>query len=799
MNYHWRHRKSPLFQLSGTLWRNSYFGHWVDSVRYRADAVWVKVLGKFRFGIKWQGIIESLIILGAVFMPVLSSWWLLLPLFLLLWITRPPENSRSPGAGWLFVWVILVISAFMSPGFMAGLPVLAKFGSWFGLVWMMERTLSPTQVSRILKYLVFTSLIWQITGFWQLFSGIPTPRGWLGLEQASMIPVRIYSVFGNPNIFALYLLTMMVISGYLMVKSTQKTEKYILTGVFLLILAALYFTYTRMAWLLALLCLILQAGKNRWRIGLLIGGVMVILFMTFPDFNLRLGSMADLQDSSLQYRLQIWRGTGEALKDFWLWGTGPGSFQGIYPQYQIGNTISQHAHQFYLQFWLEHGLIAFIALLAVLKRVLTGHWGTGASAGVKMLVLVLAVFLAYGFSETWYIHHFMGGYFWFLTGLLQVSKREWIIHRKVTTWKPNLHIVIFGYFGCDNLGDETNLRELVVFLREIQPGIGITVISALPEATARKLGVESIAKYNWTKIAAAFQRADLLIGGGGSLFQDRSSLRSLLYYAGLIFLAGWFRLDAFLYGQGIGPFRSGMGKWMAGRALSRVRVITLRDSLSQSALENLRVSGPVVHITAEPLLVKEPVIESAVKRYWEGIPTGGGYKLGLIPCAVEWLNIRFWIRLVDALGRDNPGIYLMATAKDDWDFHQKLSKELGIPILPVRNCWEELQKAAGGLDLVVSARLHGLVAAVVQGSACYGLALDPKIQGFCIPLGINYCRLTVQTDPLLLSREILNDLKQGANVQKPRQSVPVFWKDQALRNQIVLKQMIMGIRKRGQS
>jgi polysaccharide pyruvyl transferase CsaB len=797
MNYHWRHQKAPFFRLPGALWRNSYFGHWVDFIQNRANVAWVRLLGRLRFGIKWPDIIEGLIILGAVFMPVLSSWWLLLPLLLLLWVTRPSEDTRTPGAGWLFVWVILVISAFLSPRFTAGLPVLARFGSWFGLAWMMGRILSPAQISRILKYLGYTSLIWLTIAFWQLFSGIPTPRGWLGLEQAGVIPVRIYSVFGNPNIFALYLLAMMVISRYLAVKSTQKIEKYILSGIFILILAALYFTYTRMAWLLAVLCLMLQADKNRWRFGLLISGIMVILFMTFPDFNLRLGSMAHLHDSSLQYRLQIWRGTGEALKDYWLWGAGPGSFQAIYPQYQMGNIISQHAHQFYLQFWLEHGLFAFIALLAALRHVLTSHRQAGISAEMKTLSMVLAVFLAYGFSETWYIHHFIGGYFWFLTGLLQASKRESIKKQKDGN---ALHIAIFGYFGCDNLGDETNLRELVVFLREIQPGIGITVISALPRVTAKELGVESVNKYDWAKITGVFRKADLLIGGGGSLFQDRSSFRSLVYYVGLVLLARRSRLDVFLYGQGIGPVRSRMGKWMAGWALSQVKVITLRDRLSQLALEELRVSGPVIHLTAEPLLIKEQIPESAVKRYWEGIPTGGGYKLGFIPCEFGGLDIRFWSRLLDALSRDNPGIYLMATAKEDWSFHQRLSKEFGIPILPVQNCWEMLQKAAGGVDLVVSARLHGLVAAVVQGSACYGLALDPKIEGFCIPLRISYCRLTVQTNPLLLCREILDNLKRrGAAAQKPRQPAPVFWKNHALRNQTVLKQMILRIRRRDRS
>lgn len=364
---------------------------------------------------------------------------------------------------------------------------------------------------------------------------------------------------------------------------------------------------------------------------------------------------------------------------------------------------------------------------------------------------------------------------------------------------PILRVVIFGYFGCDNLGDETNLSELVAFLRKIQPGTGITVISASPAATAKKLSVESVGKYNWTGIAEVFRKADLLIGGGGSLFQDRSSLRSLLYYVGLIFLARRFGVDVFLYGQGIGPVRSGFGKRMARWALSQVKVITARDRISLLALEGLKVHGPVVHLTAEPLLLKAQIPESGVKQYWEDIPTGRKYKLGLIPLEFEWLNIRFWSRLLDALRRDNPELYLMASANEDLRLNQRLSKDFGIPILPVENCWEMLQKAAGGLDLLVSARLHGLVAAVIQGTPCFGLALDPKIDGFCIPLQINYCPLSADTQPLSLGNRILNDLKHPVNVSKSRWLLWNFWQRYALKNQTVLKHFMMSTRMRGKS
>lgn len=409
-----------------TFWHQSQTGRLLDFWRNWTNTAWAGLRGGLRFGIDWHGLIEGMVILGVVFMPVLVAWECLIPLLILLWITGPVKKNRevhtrkgASGAGWGFLWFVIAVSSFLGPGFTAGLPVLARFGSWFILAWLIGRTFTPEMSERILKYLVYTSLIWLTIGFWQLWSGAPTPQGWLGVMQAAIIPVRIYSVFGNPNIFALYLLSILVLSQDLSLQCTAKIERYCLTGIFLLVMAALYFTYTRMAWFSTALCLIVRSDRSKWRLVMLVTGIIVLLLLMLPDFNIRLGSLINLHDSSLEYRIQIWRGVWNALRDFWLWGAGPGSFQRIYPYYQIGRSVSQHAHQFYLQFWLEFGIFGLLAFLAVMKRVLTGYRLTGAHPTIKTLTLMLVIFLIYGFSETWYIHRYSGGYFWFLNGLLQ--------------------------------------------------------------------------------------------------------------------------------------------------------------------------------------------------------------------------------------------------------------------------------------------------------------------------------------------------------------------------------------------
>jgi O-antigen ligase len=118
-----------------------------------------------------------------------------------------------------------------------------------------------------------------------------------------------------------------------------------------------------------------------------------------------------LNNSSLLYRIQIWRGGVRAVGAFWLWGAGPGSYHAIYPLYQIGNTPAQHAHQLYLQIWLEYGIFGIMGFIFLVIQLLRNRNYLG-------LRTVLLIYLGYGFSETWFLNHYVGGFFWLVAGLL---------------------------------------------------------------------------------------------------------------------------------------------------------------------------------------------------------------------------------------------------------------------------------------------------------------------------------------------------------------------------------------------
>ena len=352
-------------------------------------------------------------------------------------------------------------------------------------------------------------------------------------------------------------------------------------------------------------------------------------------------------------------------------------------------------------------------------------------------------------------------------------------------------VVIFGYYGQGNLGDETNLRHLVDLIRKIDYSLPITIITAQPEETADRLQLKTIEKFDFIAMVLAFREADLLIGGGGSLFQDRTSLRSLLYYCALVLLAKLNQMKVFLYGQGVGPIRSWFGKRVAGLILSTVDLITIRDRLSIISLAELNVRKPEVHFTAEPLLLAEPAGQDRIIAFWNRFETSKPLRLGLIIFENDTLRTNFWNQILDCLNwAQRVELYFLPTTKSDSDSLQRFGLNFNITILPTESSWEQLQAAIGGLDLVVSMRLHGLVAAVVQGIPCYGLGIDPKIEGFCLQIGVPFQFITSETDCVTLCNRILGYLYQPLAERKPWQTQLRIWKARAVENQIILQQFI---------
>ncbi len=151
-------------------------------------------------------------------------------------------------------------------------------------------------------------------------------------------------------------------------------------------------------------------------------------------------------------------------------------------------------------------------------------------------------------------------------------------------------ILISGYYGFDNFGDEAILGVLINHLR----GNDITVLSSNPEKTGRTHNVNSLNSFNPQLIIERLPKFDMLISGGGSLLQNVTSNKSLFYYCGLINIMASLKKDVVIFAQGIGPVKGFWGKLIVKSALKKCKYISVRDEKSQELLKSWGIESNLV-------------------------------------------------------------------------------------------------------------------------------------------------------------------------------------------------------------
>ena len=119
--------------------------------------------------------------------------------------------------------------------------------------------------------------------------------------------------------------------------------------------------------------------------------------------------------------------------------------------------------------------------------------------------------------------------------------------------KPRYHVVMSGYYGFSNAGDDAILQSIHQSIQEASDEVEVTVLSNNPEETKRVYGLNAVPRFQIFSVIKALRRCDALLSGGGSLLQDRTSTRSLIYYLSIMRAAKLMGKPVMLYANGIGP------------------------------------------------------------------------------------------------------------------------------------------------------------------------------------------------------------------------------------------------------
>ncbi|MDR3243085.1 MAG: polysaccharide pyruvyl transferase CsaB [Clostridiales Family XIII bacterium] len=300
-------------------------------------------------------------------------------------------------------------------------------------------------------------------------------------------------------------------------------------------------------------------------------------------------------------------------------------------------------------------------------------------------------------------------------------------------------ILISGYYGFNNIGDESILTAVVENIREKLPDTEITVLSQNPAGTAEKYDVKSVNRRAFTAIAKAVMRCDLLISGGGSLLQDVTSKKSVLYYLAVMWLAFLFGKRVFIYSQGIGPLTSKWNRKLTAWTLRRARGIVVRDEQSGALLAEIGLPEERVIVTADPVL--------RVKKTDRGIGGGilrdeGFVKAG--GCPVVGFAIRkrsqdseFTNELCASIERliaeyQAQILLIPFHYSEDMPVIEEIEQRLRGKVTSVRHKYlsGEMLSIIGNVDVLVGVRLHSLIYAAVMDVPMIAVSYDPKINSF---------------------------------------------------------------------
>lgn len=309
-----------------------------------------------------------------------------------------------------------------------------------------------------------------------------------------------------------------------------------------------------------------------------------------------------------------------------------------------------------------------------------------------------------------------------------------VIAEHVPKWGD---VVISGYYGFHNAGDDALLSSIADGLK----ARGVTKIAALSRrGVSPAVGVKAVSRFHMIAVWRALRHAKLLISGGGSLFQDATSKKSLAYYASVVRAAHRLGVPVMIYANGIGPIGSESGRRLAARACTEADYISVREDTSREELCRMGIDSGKIRVSADPVyrLSGRTAYEKQAKivvslRELAGKAAEEGDSAALEDAVVCALTQVCRERALTA-------VVLPMQPKYDAAISARLVRRLteaGVETaLSSARTSEEIFDEIGSARAVLAMRLHALIFATASAVPSAAISYDPKIDALMSYLGM---------------------------------------------------------------
>jgi polysaccharide pyruvyl transferase CsaB len=331
-------------------------------------------------------------------------------------------------------------------------------------------------------------------------------------------------------------------------------------------------------------------------------------------------------------------------------------------------------------------------------------------------------------------------------------------------------IVISGYYGFGNSGDEAVLHSILLALRQEaekhQMTIHPIVLSIDPKATERMHNVKAVHRLRLMKIINCIRQSDGLISGGGSMLQDTTGLRTIPYYLGIIKLAQMLGKPTFIYSQGMGPIRHTSYYPLIRHTFDRSQYISVRDAESVKLIQKIGVRVKEIEIVSDPvmglpLLATTPSNETAAAN----------------PIPVIGISVRLWHPLRRDLDQITEALQMVLKQRkvklrflpfhppDDIEASQHIMQQLGpqyadqVSIADDAVYPQDMLDQVSSCDLIIGMRLHSLIYAASYLIPMIGISYDPKIDHFLQRIDMRAAGSSESLNPREIADEALKMLE----------------------------------------
>lgn len=364
-----------------------------------------------------------------------------------------------------------------------------------------------------------------------------------------------------------------------------------------------------------------------------------------------------------------------------------------------------------------------------------------------------------------------------------------------TSSQSRSHVVVSGYYGFENLGDEAILEELTNELKRLRPPQDIVVLSANPEGTARKFGVRSIPRAKPGILLEALKSADMFVSGGGGLFQDTKTIGSVLFYGLQILAAKAAGAKVVIYAQGLGPLKTLVAQGLTREFLKHADVITVRDDASADLLDEWKLK---FERTADPvwLLDETPLPEKVAIKLQDKSKS-----VGLSLRQATNLRDEHIEALADGLAACLPSdhlVYLlpMQSSQDEeplskfahrWQQLGRQSTHVDVTELTLPSQWVALMSR---FYFVVGMRLHALLIALKNGVPVVGMAYDPKVSHLLAEFDQPILNMTKEFDRQVWADTLKSGLASGSQLSSVALAKSQVAKNLACQNFDVLARIL---------